>query len=177
MKDNPLWFWVNFCRGMGAVGAVLLALPFAIDLDMGHGGGASLMVGLMLLLTGLISAAVLARKARQADRILRPADVLAHWTGTDEDGDAYDVVISRVGIIYDTEVLPFFGEHCGLVQVKLEAEGQTPKALQVLVDGWHKARRHTFDLRLPIPANAQAQAQVQTVLATLQGLAGQRQPG
>lgn len=173
MKDNPLWFWVHFCRGMGAVGAALLALPFAIDLDMGGGGGASLMVGLMLLLTGLISAAVLARKARQADRILRPEEVLAHWTGIDEDGDAYDVVISRVGILYDTEVLPFFGEFCGLAQVKLEADGQTPKALRVRINGWHKSRRHTFDLRLPIPPAAQDQ--VPAVLAALQGLVGQHQ--
>ncbi len=173
MKDNPLWFWVNACRGMAAVGAALLALPFAIDLDMGQGGGASLMIGLMLLLTGLISAAVLARKARQADRILRPHEVLAHWTGTDEEGDAYDIVISRAGIIYDTEVLPFFGEFCGLAQAELETEGRIPTALRVRVNGWHKARRHTFDLRLPIPPAAQEQAPA--VLAALQGLAGQRQ--
>ena len=174
MKDNPLWLWVHFCRGMGAVGAALLALPFAIDLDMGRGGGASLMIGLVLLLTGLISAAVLARKARQADRILRPEEVLARWTGTDEEGDAYDIVVSRSGIIYDTEVIPFFGESCGLVQVKLETEGQTPRALRVQVNGWHKARQHTFDLRLPIPPAAQEQAPA--VLAALQGLAGKRQP-
>jgi len=76
---NPMRWWVTMCWYMALVGCVMFAAPFAFDIDMMNGGGALIMLGILLALTGLISALVVGSQANQCDALFQGENLLVHW--------------------------------------------------------------------------------------------------
>lgn len=64
---------------MAVAGGLLMVLPFVLDMDMMGGGYALLTVGLFLVVTGLITAAVFWSRVARLQAIFAGKNLLAQW--------------------------------------------------------------------------------------------------
>ncbi len=70
--------WISL--GVGAAGFLAAASVPLFDIDIFAGGGAMIMVGLLIGFTGLVVALLFVKFARVLARMIRGEGVLAHWT-------------------------------------------------------------------------------------------------
>lgn len=79
MVINPRRRWVRVGGLTALAGAAMVALPFLREIDMMRGGGALIVVGAVLGLTGLICALVFRRDAAKLDALAAGRGLLASW--------------------------------------------------------------------------------------------------
>ena len=70
--------WISL--GVGVAGFLAVASVPLFDIDISRGGGAMIMVGLLIGLTGLIVALLFVKFARVLGRMIRGEGILAHWS-------------------------------------------------------------------------------------------------
>ena len=66
-------------RFMAFFGAFMAISPWIFNIDPMDGGGALLMIGILLALTGLIAYFMFSRRAKLVDDMFEDKNVLAHW--------------------------------------------------------------------------------------------------
>ncbi len=76
-----IWIWL----GVGLAGGIAVILPFVTDIDMMDGGGAMIMGGLMLAITGPIVASLYWSRAKIFDELREEKNLLAHWQYNQEE--------------------------------------------------------------------------------------------
>ncbi len=71
--------WANAMAIMSLLGFAMFALPWIAEIDPAEGGGALLLVGLLLGITGIITYFMFRRRAKEMDEILNNRNIIARW--------------------------------------------------------------------------------------------------
>jgi hypothetical protein len=89
IKNNPPRRTALIWTGITILGIFLIFLPWIIGMDGFNGGFALSFGGGFLAIMGIIAAIIYARMSEILDRIIKPENVLAHWTYSPEEWKAY----------------------------------------------------------------------------------------
>jgi len=93
--QNPQRKVAVFWLLVALLGILAALYPSFSGMDMMNGGYAIVLLGLLLVLAGVIVAAIYLRRAKVLADLLSGEKVLAHWTYTEEEWDRYTRAQSR----------------------------------------------------------------------------------
>ncbi|HQF92065.1 MAG TPA: hypothetical protein PL162_08345 [Synergistaceae bacterium] len=88
-RSNPSRRHMGIFLGVSALGGALALAPVVLGIDMSSGGGAMILLGIALIFVGILMALFLRKRAQILDRLLSEKDLLAHWTYTPDEWEAY----------------------------------------------------------------------------------------